>query len=104
MRVSTICPGGSIGYDLPPRLLGPAGARVCCPACGLAFVLGPGGGLAAEPGQREPVAPDASSGANGPVEARDAAAAFVSAPMPETRSLAAVRALDDPAGTLAAAA
>jgi len=30
---------------MPARLLGPAGARVCCPSCWLSFVLGPDGEL-----------------------------------------------------------
>jgi len=40
-----MCPGCSSRYEMPARLLGPAGARVCCPSCWLSFVIGPGGEL-----------------------------------------------------------
>ncbi len=115
-----VCPGCSTPYELPPHLLGPAGARVCCPACGVAFVLGPDGGLVAQRGARES---DADAGSNGaaatqPVTVVPAAtiavevsapsgvtiAREVSATPSESPSLAALGALDDPPGTLAAAA
>ena len=99
-----ICPGCSVPYDLPPHLLGPAGARICCPACRLTFVLGVEGGLAAVLGGPEAAAFEASAGANGAARSQGGGAAFAPGPASETPSLTALRALDEPGGTLAAAA
>jgi predicted Zn finger-like uncharacterized protein len=112
--LNVTCPGCSTRYAVPPRLLGPSGARVCCPACWLTFLLGPDGELAAVLGHGEAAelpAPEHSNGeatelAGFPGEApSDAEAA--SDPPPaggDDPALEVVRALDEPAGALAAAA
>ena len=51
--VPVICPGCATRYVLPSQLLGPSGARICCPACGLTFVLLPDGELTAVLGRPE---------------------------------------------------
>lgn len=107
------CPGCSIPYELPPHLIGPAGARVCCPACRLTFVLAIDGRLVAVLARAQAATLDPALGENGagpqsetapPAPAADAVAPAAQAPPHATPSLAAVRALDDPPGTLAAAA
>jgi len=115
--VTIVCPGCTTPYVLPHQLLGPAGARVCCPACWLTFVLGPAGDVTAVIGHAsaapapsitaavadstphgEPAATPPAGGSNG-----DGPDADVRAEM-EARAGASLRELDDPPGSLAAAA
>ena len=74
-------------------MLGTSGARICCPACGLTFVLGPNGELTAVLGRHEP--PE-SPNPEGVLAAHAPHAAHAIA-------LEALRALDDPPGSLALA-
>jgi len=107
--VHITCPGCSTRYTLPPHLIGPAGARVCCPACSLTFVLGPAGDVTAVIGhaaERDPRSPSDAPAprqprVNGDAPADDAAFAPQSPPSIARDVLIE---LDDPPGTLAAAA
>ena len=96
------CPGCATRYSLPPHLFGPAGARVCCPACWLTFVLGPEAEVTDVLGraETEPAAPH--------VETNGTTAASTVPPVShasgQRSALEIVRALDTPPGTLAAAA
>ena len=44
-RMNVTCPHCAAAYRLPPSLLGPAGARVRCPACSIRFRVAPDGGV-----------------------------------------------------------
>ena len=106
--MNVTCPGCSTRYALPPHLLGPSGARICCPSCWLTFVLGPGGELAAVLGRAEPAEAPADGHANGAgvavkgheVESFDGSSG--SHVLPEDHpALIVMRALDEPPGSLA---
>lgn len=112
------CPGCSARYTVQPQLFGPSGSRICCPACWLTFVLGPAGELAAVLGRpeqtlaHEAAGPDAQPHTNGPA-GEDCGPPESAGETPEPASfesradsaaLAALHALDDPPGSLAAAA
>jgi predicted Zn finger-like uncharacterized protein len=62
------CPHCAARYELPPRLLGPGGARVRCPRCAASFDVGVEG--AAEAGSPDPRAagahPAEAAGGPGP--------------------------------------
>ena len=94
-----ICPGCATRYCLPSHLLGPSGARICCPACWLTFVLGPDGALTAVLGRSEP-----GESADGlALDAADAPGGSHTAPAAHAMAVDVLRALDQPAGTLAQA-
>ena len=94
-----VCPGCATRYALPSHLLGPSGARICCPACWLTFVLGPDGALTAVVGRSEPADPaDGLTGDDAPV-ADDSHAAHLAHAM----AVDVLRVLDEPPGTLAQA-
>ncbi len=48
--MNVTCPHCAAAYLLPPSLLGPAGARVRCPACSVRFRVSPDGGVHADDG------------------------------------------------------
>ena len=112
--MNVTCPGCSTRYALPPRLLGPSGARVCCPTCWLTFLLGPAGELAAVLGHGDTGELPVTEHANGAPAAMPELLADTSvdagASVAESNAAGCdpavdvLRALDDPAGTLAAAA
>lgn len=94
-----VCPGCATRYSLPSHLLGPSGARICCPACWLTFVLGPDGALTAVLGRSEPADPaDCLSG-----DAALAADGSHAAHLAHAMAVDVLRALDEPPGTLAQA-
>ncbi len=82
------CPNCSTRSVLPPELAGPDGARVRCPACGHRYVVDAAGVVHVVVADSVPPAPEAGGGP-------ELGAAI---------ALAALRALDQPTGTLASAA
>lgn len=48
--MNVTCPHCAAAYLLPPSLLGPAGARVRCPACNVRFRVATDGGVHADDG------------------------------------------------------
>lgn len=73
------CPHCESRYVLPPSLMGPGGARVRCPRCRNAFLVGPGGEVTALPTAAVPPAPEVSAAHVPP----PAPAAHVPPPAPE---------------------
>jgi predicted Zn finger-like uncharacterized protein len=61
MTLTISCPNCSSRYLLPEHLLGPAGARVCCPACWHRFTVNATGSIVSL--EVEPLYPAASPGA-----------------------------------------
>ena len=94
-----ICPGCATRYALPSHLLGPTGARICCPACWLTFVLGPDGALIAVLGRSEPADPAEVLAGDAAPAPDDSHAAHLAHAM----AVDVLRVLDEPSGTLAQA-
>jgi predicted Zn finger-like uncharacterized protein len=103
MPMTVACPNCSSCYALPAHLLGPSGARVCCPACWNRFSLDPEGNVVpADLGV--PVAVAAAAAANpAPAAPPAPAARWEDVPVEPTPSDEALDALFGPFGPVAEA-